>query len=63
MFGNNRALEEANNNLTRENENLKNEILSLKAEIGQLTEQNAKNQSLLHGNTLFQELNSSMLGG
>ena len=64
MFGaKSRGLEGANENLTRENENLKKEILSLKAEIGQLTEQNTKNQSLLHGDTLFKELNNSMLSG
>lgn len=63
MFGNNRALEDINKNLNKENENLKDEILSLKVEIEKLTEQNEKNKSLLHGNNLFQELNSSMLEG
>lgn len=64
MFGvKSRELEEANQNLKKENENLKDEILLLKNTIEQLTEQNEKTQSMLHGNTLFQALNSSMLTG
>lgn len=63
MFGQNRELAEHNKKLLKENENLQDEILVLKNQLETLTKQNEKNQSLLNGNTLLQELNTDTLSG
>lgn len=62
MFGKNRALEEANENLHQENIALKDEIAQLKHEIERLSEKEADVQRT-NENRLKTELTNSMLSG
>lgn len=63
MFGKNRALEEANENLHQENIVLKDEIAQLKHEIERLSEKEADVQRTFNENRLKTELTNSMLSG